>query len=165
MKSRDIEKIVEQISKMEEEISSLKNSIGELEEEAKEAKEWPQVGDTYYSISTFGGIASIEYRGDNEDFDAFRIGNAFKTMKEAEFEVEKKKVITELSRFCESYGSDTHSTYLYYSRDTDTFVAYTDTAMEPDMGVYCFESEGVALRAVKEIGRDRIKKYLFGVDD
>lgn len=30
MKSRDIEKIVEQISKMEKEISSLKNSIGQL---------------------------------------------------------------------------------------------------------------------------------------
>lgn len=165
MESKRIEKIVEQISKLEEEISNLKNSIGEREKEAKEVEEWPQVGDEYYAINDFGSVIRWTYKGDWADIGAFEIGNAFKTKEEAEFEVEKKKVIAELSRFCEPYSSNTHCVYLYYLRDTDEFVAYTDPAMEPDMGAYCFEDEDVALKAVKEIGGDRIAKYLFGVED
>lgn len=163
MELERIKKIVEQISKVEEEISNLKNSIGELEEEAKEVKEWPQIGDKYYSIGTFGGVADIEYRGDNEDFDAFRIGNAFKTKEEAEFEVEKKKVIIELSRFCEPYNTSTYNNYIYYSHDEDELKVYVRRG--GGMGAYCFENEDVALKAIKNIGEKRIKKYLFGVEE
>lgn len=162
MKSRDIEKIVEQISKMEEEISSLKNSIGEFGEEAKE---WPQVGDTYYLISTFGGVTYIEYKGDKEDLDAFRIGNAFKAKEEAEFEIERRKVITELKKYSKAHNPNENNVCICYSYAEDNLETYLEPLDEPDIGAYYFESAKMAEKAVNKIGRERIKKYLFGIEE
>lgn len=165
MESKRIEKIVEQINKMEEEINNLKNSIGEFEEEAKEAKEWPQVGDEYYVIHGFGKICSWKYYGSEEDFNVFRVGNAFKTKEEAEFELERRKVITELKKYSKAYNPKVKNFCICYSYGEDALFPYLEPLDEPDVGAYYFESEKMAERAINEIGEDRIKKYLFRVGE
>ena len=91
-----LEELEEYLNKMEKELKSLKESIGTYKEEPKEWK--PEIGDICYAISTYGFASCWQYCGTEGNLNAFRIGNLFKTMEEAEFEIERRKVVTELKK-------------------------------------------------------------------
>lgn len=148
---------------MEKELKSLKESIGAYKEEPKEWK--PEIGEGFYIINLCGEINCWEYLGEKRDLDILRAGNAFKTMEEAEFEVEKRKVIRELNRYSKAYNPDKNNFCICYSYGEDAFVPYLEPLDEPDIGAYYFESEKMAKKAIKEVGEERIKKYLFGVEE
>ncbi len=38
-------------------------------------------------------------------------------------------------------------------------------SLKESIGAYYFESEKMAKKAIKEVGEERIKKYLFGVEE
>lgn len=157
-----LEELEEYLNKMEKEIKSLKESIGAYKEKHKELE--LKIGDEFYTISAFGDIRHWEYKGHEIDLNAFRIGSVFKTREEAEFEVEKKKVITELNRYSKAYNPDKNNFCICYSYGEDALVPYLEPLDEPDIGAYYFESEKMAKKAIKEVGEERIKKYLFGVE-
>ena len=162
-----LEELEEYLNKMEKELKSLRNSIVECIEEAEEteADDWPQIDDEYYVIHGFGEICSWEYDSSEEDFNAFRIGNAFKTREEAESELERRKVIAELKKYSKTYNPKLNNFCICYSYDEDDFGIYLEPNGEPDIGSYYFESEKMAEKAIKEVGEERIKKYLFGVEE
>lgn len=133
---------------------------GLLEEE----KDVFNVGDLYYYILTNGEIGSNYWKDRLLDSKRLSIGNAFKTEKEAEFMVEKLKVLHEMRELGRPYrfGTENHFIALYrgVSITIDTDYSYQSCYF----GVY-FDTSEEAQKAIDKIGEERIKKYLFGVED
>ena len=101
--------------------------------------------------------------------DCITQGNAFLTSEEAKFESDKRKVIAELKRyaydFCEEEwrDMDIDKYYMFYDYEFDSFnVSYRQTFKY--LNEINFKSEEDADKAIKDVGEDRIKKYLFGIE-
>ena len=146
------------------EINSLKQRIAELEEQAKEEQKFPQVGDTYWRIDDKGSVDNNFYKDYYTDNHRQAIGNFFKTEEQAEFAVEKLKVEAELRKFSRPFEYGKFNHYLFLDIDGDSF--RTDvTSYCPPQGAIYFESEEKTQEAVSVVGKERIKKYIFGVED
>ena len=146
------------------EINSLKQRITELEQQAKREQEFPQYGDTYWCINAYGGVSKETWDGYDIEKDMLVIGNGFRTEKEAEFAVEKLKVEAELRKFSRPFEYGKFNYCLLFDIDGNNF--RTDvTSYCPSQGAIYFESEEKAQEAVYTVGKERIKKYLFGVED
>ena len=145
------------------EINSLKQRIAELEGQAKEEQEFPQSGERYWCISG-SWVNSFFWKSEQLDLDRYRIGNIFKTEEQAEFAVEKLKVEAELWKFSRPFEYGKFNYCLLFDIDGNSF--RTDvTSYCPSQGAIYFESEEKAQEAVSAVGKERIKKYLFGVED
>ena len=146
---------------LQEELKVLKKRIAELEEQAKEEQEFPQEGDSFYSISETGNIeGGMIWGGYPVDMNRMAIGNVFRAEEQAEFAVEKLKVEAELRKFSKPFEDDISDWYIFY--DTESQRIYTDSRMYcQTQGAIYFESEQVAQQAIELVGEERIKKYLF----
>ena len=149
---------------LQEELKALKERIAELEEQVKEEQEFPQDGDGYWYIDDYGYILNEKW--DGPDFEEFRleIGNVFKTKEQAEFAVEKLKVEAELRKFSRPFEYGENCTEFYYDHEFGGIMFCTLTASQTQGAIY-FESKKVAQQAIKSVGEERIKKYIFGVED
>ena len=145
------------------EINSLKQRIAELEQQAKEEQEFPQYGDTYWCINTYGGVSKETRDGFKFEKDMLTIGNVFQTENEAEFAVEKLKVEAELRKFSRKFIWGGENWILSMGTNKDIFLVYEDDEM--NQGAVYFEDEYKALEAIEAVGKERIKKYIFGVED
>ena len=146
------------------EINSLKQRIAELEQQAKREQEFPQYGDTYWCINAYGGVSKETWDGYDIEKDMLEIGNGFRTEKEAEFAVEKLKVEAELRKFSRPFEYGKFNYCLLFDIDGNSF--RTDfTSYCPPQGAIYFESEEKAQQAIEAVGAERIKKYIFGVED
>jgi len=147
----------------QDEIKALKERIAELEELAKEEQEFPQAGDMYWYIDNDGEVMEMEWQGNEYDQGRLSIDNVFKTKEQAEFAVKKLKVEAELRKFSRPFieGEDN-----WYMALGDAFeIYYMNDSIDPIQGVIYFDSLKRAHQATGEIGADRIKKYIFGVED
>ena len=149
----------------------------EVVEEKNKNKWWePELDEKYYMIC---GDGSIDYN--NYDFDAadrriMGIGNCFQTEEQAEFMVEKLKVIHELEKF--AYENNTeeidwdgvNQTKYYlvgvFGDKGNNYIKICSTFMlkELPFNIY-FISEELAKKAIETIGEERLKKHYFGVED
>ena len=77
---------------LQEELKALKERIAELEELTKEEQEFPQDGDEYCYVDSYGDVLHDEWDGFASEEGMLKIGNVFQTKEEAEFAVEKLKV-------------------------------------------------------------------------
>lgn len=84
---------------------------------------------------------------------------------EAEFEVERRKVIAEIKKHSKTYNPNESNVCIFYSYGEDDFVPYLEPCDEVEMGAYYFKSAKIAEKAANKIGRERIKKYLFGIEE
>ena len=149
---------------LQEELKTLKERIAELENQAKEEQEFPQDGDTYSYINTYGGVESDIWEGHFAERNMVKIGNFFQTEEEAEFLAEKLKVEAELRKFSRPFEYGKFNHYLFLDIDGDSF--RTDfTSYCPPQGAIYFESKEKVQQAIKSVGEERIKKYIFGVED
>lgn len=120
----------------------------------------PERHEEYYAISTCKGDIS-KYANKNQLYtdDSFVIGNCFRTQKEAEFAVERLKVIQELREFaCEKLEDDKIRWYLYLTKG-----CVCTSWVKSLQGDLCFQTEQDAEAAIKAVGEERIKKYYFGI--
>jgi len=149
---------------LQEELKALKERIAELEELAKDEQEFPQDGDGYWYIDDEGYI--LKEKWDGLDFEEYRLamGNIFKTKDQAEFAAEKLKVEAELRKFSTSFVLYNENWFLVLA-DTQQDVMPLYENREVTQGAIYFESKEKAEEAVKSVGVDRIKKYLFGVEE
>lgn len=136
---------------MKEKIKIQKNDVYE-----------PKLEDKYWFIDGYEGV--VEDKWDDIDFDNYRLsmGNVFKTKEDVEFQIEKLKVLTELKKFSCKYNEFLDVWRLSYDirREELTFLQSNSVK---DFGFY-FESVEEGEKAVKKVGKDRIKKYLFEVE-
>ena len=150
---------------LQEELKALKQRIAELEGLAKEEREFPQEGHWYWYITSDAGIGMDSWEGGLEfEKKQLSIGNIFRTKEEAEFAVEKLKVEAELREFSRPFEYGKFNYYLFLDIDGNSF--RTDfTSYCPPQGAIYFESEEKAQEAVYTVGKERIKKYIFGVEE
>ena len=149
---------------LQDEIKALKERIAELEELAQEEQEFPQDGDESWYILSGGGVDWIQWGESGFGLRAQDIGNIFRTKQQAEFAVEKLKVEAEFRKFSRPFEYGKFNYNLLFDIDGNNF--RTDvTSYCPSQGAIYFESVEKAQEAVSTVGEERIKKYLFGVED
>lgn len=132
-------------------------------------KVWkPESDEMYYYSCSDGFIKEATWDNINVDKNRYAIGNCFKTKEEAEFALERQKVITELKRFALEHNekdidwSDGKPKWLIYSNRNHLGVKYVNLLKENN--IY-FTSEKITQAAIKEIGEERLKKYYFEVKE
>lgn len=165
MKMNNKEKILKKIDEAKQNIEELQENIKHLEEQLnKEPNKWkPMEDDVFYYISEFGTVETEIYTNNKKyDIPKIKIGNCFKTKKEAEFELEKIKVRAELKEFSfePNWNSGKAKYYIYYDNYNKKLCVDWIDSIQDDI-IY-FDSLDTAEEAIKTVGENRIKKYLFG---
>lgn len=132
-------------------------------------KVWkPESDEMYYYSCSDGFIKEATWDNINVDKNRYAIGNCFKTREEAEFALERQKVITELKRFALEHNekeidwSDGKPKWLIYSNSNHVGFKYVNLLKENN--IY-FTSKEIAKAAIKEIGEERLRKYYFEVKE
>lgn len=153
---------------IQERIEALETEFAEkikaLKAEAQQEKEFPQFGDDYWFVDSDTEVMDIAWYGGEYDQGRLSIGNVFKTKEEAEFAVEKLKVEAELRKFSSPFEEDENNYFIQIDSFYKSITIEVDDYY-PTQGTIYFESEDKAQQAIESIGADRIKKYLFGVED
>ena len=129
-----------------------------------------KTGDEYYYIDMCGDVDITAFRNGTylTDEKIIKIGNAFLTEEEAEFEVERRKCEAILLK----YGTRNFMSFEYY--DDKYYIMYNNTLenvyvdccnfMQRQGSIY-FKTEELAQKAIEEVGEDRLKKYVFNVKE
>ena len=110
----------------------------------------------------------MDSKTDNE---YFNLRNCFKTKEEAEFELEKKKVIAELQNYADEYNdemnwydADSSKLTIFYNYNNNN-LGIDDYCYNRHMNCIHFSSKNIAKAAIRAVGEDRIKKYIFGISE
>lgn len=151
---------------IQERIEALETEFNEkiktLKAEVQREDEFPQDGDKYWLIEETLGVSRYAWAGDDFDNKLLSVGNVFRTKQQAEFAIEKLKVEAELRKFSRPFLWGTENTAILfdgYDFKFDTRLGYVF------QGVIYFESRAKAQQAIQAVGEERIKKYIFGVED
>ena len=146
------------------EINSLKQRIAELEERVEQEKEFPQVEDDYWYVNGDAEVMLAVWYGDDYDKGRLSIDNVFKTKSQVEFAVEKLKVEAELRKFSRPFETTTDNFFIVYDKYLESLEI--NCSLKTDIqGVIYFDSREDLRRAVESVDRERVKKYIFGVED
>ena len=139
-----------------------------------ESKVWkPEDGEIYFCCLL--GTCSIHAdRWNNCDIDCSRyeLGNCFKTEEEAEFALERQKVITELKRYAlehnekeiDWYDHCVLKYYIQYDYVNNKLNIVSTRYSKSNISSMYFISDKIAQSAIEAIGEERIKKYYFEVN-
>lgn len=135
-----------------------------------ESKVWkPEMNEQYYLVAALGDISCFRWDNDSGDNNLYSIGNCYRTEEDAEFAMERMKVVAELERYAQEHNEDEidwtgEAVYRlsYDHMDNDIFVE--NNAILQATATY-FTSIEIAENAIKTIGEDRIKKYLFNIEN
>lgn len=155
---------------LQERIEALETEFNEkikaLKAEAQQVDEFPQFGDDYWYITTTGKIFTSNWDGFDFNFDleVQEIGNIFQTKEQAEFALEKLKVEAELRKLGKHFENGKSNIEFYYDHEFDG-IMFNSMKSSQTQGAIYFESEEKAQQAIDAVGEQRIKKYIFGVED
>jgi hypothetical protein len=158
-------KMNEEIKEVEKEIAKLQDKLAML----KSKKVWkPEEGETYWFI--YGDYSIYDSCWDNDSTDNIRYstGNCYKTKADAEFALEKQKLLVAMQRYADErneeeidWENDKPKFYIYYNYRQKIIYNSSCTNFR-GLGQIYFTSKEIAENCVKEFTELRIKKYLFG---
>ena len=154
----------------------LADTLNDDWEVVEERKVWkPRKSNSFFAIraTTVGCLTG--FRWDNFPFyeNMYSIGNCFQTEEEARHMVEKLKVIKELQDFALENNTEKidwkNNKQLKFFINFDCYsnrvgYSYTDNTKPVPLNIY-FTSRELALKAIENVGEERIKKYYFDIDD
>ena len=125
----------------------------------------PRQLEEYFCISNDGAVIQSRWTNDSFDEGRWELGNIFFTEEEAEFTREKRKVEVELERYAKEHNGPTlEDNYcILYDEDNEEF-DFDVWIGSKVQGTIVFTSKQLVFDAIKEIGKDRILKYIFGVE-
>lgn len=145
-------------------IEELEKELAELKSKVKEGPKFPEYNDTYWCIDEEGIIYVNTFEGIQADRNILEIGNVFKTKEQAEFAVEKLRVEAELRELSDLWDLEkTQYTFSFNWEVTEFEIEYPDYNQYPDS--YYFDSINALELALETVGEDRIKKYIFGMEE
>lgn len=125
----------------------------------------PQYGDTVYYIDYIGRIRKRTWINDEYALDMWELGNIFFTKKEAEFAREKRKVEVELERYAKEHNAPTlEDEYFILYDEYNEELDYDVWADYIPQGAVVFASKQLVFDAIEAVGKERILKYIFGVE-
>ena len=148
---------------VQDEIKELKQRISELEEQVNEEQAFPKYNDFYWYTNAKGKILCGTWEGFKFEKDMLAIGNVYQTENEAVFALEKLKVEAELRKFSRpfKYG-DWNFEILWNNHENNIELDWSGYVVR--QSVIYFESGEIAEKAIEAVGKERIKKYIFGVE-
>ncbi len=161
-------KIKNKIKEAKEQITELQETINNLEEQLNKTEgRWiPERNEQYYYIDS-DGEAIRSYNDDGTYYkNIISIGNCFKTKEEAEFEVERLKVIAELKEFAfePNWEDRNQNNYTITYSHSMNEIGYCISHWIQRDSIY-FETKEIMEKAIEKVGENRIKKYIFGVEE
>ena len=126
----------------------------------------PRQLEEYFYINDDGAIIQSRWTNDSLDKGRWEVGNVFFTKESAWFAREKKKVEVELERYAKKHNGPTRSDsfYLSYNDNRDEKLDYEVWSVRRPLGAVPFTSKQVLDDAIEAVGKDRILKYIFGVE-
>ena len=122
-------------------------------------------GDTYYHISAnFGVLPSVWYNDAPSNLRR-NLGTAFLTEKEAEMEFCREVCEPIMMKYGRRTFKPRHANYIirFDNDDKQAFVDYW--RINQFQGSIYFDTEELAQKAIDEIGEERLKKYIFRVEE
>ena len=155
--------VQEQIKVLKEQISASEELISKLEEQVKKEQEFPKIGDTYWRIGDKGSVDNRLYNDYYIDKHRQAIGNFFQTEEQAEFALEKLKVEAELRKYSGPFELMKDNFFIIFNMQGGCLATRSRVHVTAQGAIY-FESEEKTQQAIHEVGEERIKKYIFGVE-
>jgi len=158
--------MLDKINALETEIANLR---AELEKPDTPGPWVPEKGEKFWLIYNFGAVNG-QYQWDNDAFDRGKlsIGNIFRTREDAEFMLERLKVLAELRRlakgFVPDWGNKHQNKWLLVCWDGSIVRADFTATCSYGAPVY-FQSREDAQAAIEAVGAERLKKYYFMVGE
>ena len=151
------------IEELENKLKELSDEIEKLKAE-KENEPWkPKYGEWYWYVDNDGCRYEFIWNDCLESEKRYAIGNVFRTQEEAEFRAEQLKVEAELRRFSRPFVVGKENWEINYD------VEYNEVTVFRYYTFQCcnihFASEDIAQKAIETVGKERIKKYYFGVEE
>lgn len=162
-----------------EEMETLKAILKKLREDDKKY-EWKATshflrGDGYYYVSQDGNVCRSTWQFGKADWSKFHLNNTFKSEKQAELELEKRKIIAILQQYSkecwEQSGKSEQETwkdnasskfYISYQTKQDQVIVSSVIQHKYVNNIYFPKSEN-AHKAIEMIGEENLKTYVFGV--
>ena len=150
---------------VQDEIKALKERIAEVEEQIKREQSFPREDDEYWYANENGEVFRDEWGDFGYEKSMLTIGNVFQTENEAVFAVEKLRVEAELRKFSRPFKHGAKNHTINYNHETEMVVNVNATATYQETGSFYFDSYEEVVEAIESVGEDRIKKYIFGVEN
>lgn len=156
---------LKRIEDIEKELAELKESIKE-EEDNNQSCWRPKSEEEYYWITNYGEPLRDRWTSCSYSKERLAIGNVFRTKEEANFAIEKLKVIHELKQFAEpkerAWNSKNDHFFIEWDFTLDKIDICYNCTVKRDL-IY-FESIDIAHKAIEAVGEERIKKYYLEVE-
>lgn len=153
-----------ELQEIKELFEQIDQRIKALEEKCKEEEEWPIHGEIYWAINDKGETTAHYWTDDDYDKTMLNNNALFKTGEEAEFEAGRLKVLRELEKMGRPFKTWDLNWSVMLDDSEDIFFSCSDCDRRV-YGNYYFDTEEKLKEAVEKIGEDRVKKYLFNVED
>lgn len=154
----------ERIEWLERELEKTKELVLETEQEEKN---FPKNGDEFYFIDEHGLVIFATFDADYIGNERIKnIGNCFRTREEAEFEVERLKVLKELKEFaCDIKEFKLYDDKWYLSYNSlDKKISIDRDGIFARHGIY-FKRKEDAEQVLELVGEERIIKYYIGIKE
>lgn len=144
-------------------VGKINGKEPDKEQDAKVKK--PRQLEEYFYINDDGAIIQSRWTNDSLDNGRWELGNVFFTKESAWFAREKKKVEVELQRYAEEHNDPTlEDSYFILYDEYNEELDYDVWADYRPQGAVVFTSKQLVFDVIESIGRDRIIKYIFGVE-
>lgn len=155
---------------MQEELQKLKEEFDQrikaLEDKYDSKEEFePKCDDKYWVVGANGKATDFIWTGDSFDVTGMENKAFFRTEEEAQFEAERLKVLRELEKMGKPFEPNEHNLSVCYNYRTRGLDILGYTVTHSVYGDFYFSTQREAEQAVEKIGEDRIKKYLFRVEE
>ena len=165
MTTNNVEGLFQEMKELKIEVTTLEEKIKAILEE----EFIPEIDDTYFVVKSHGEADGLLWDGDDYDKKALENNAIFKTQEEAEFEAERLKVLRELEKMGRAFKLKKDNYTLCLQHDfilnKNMFRYICDFDTRTVYGNYYFDTKEELEQAVEKIGEERIKKYLFGVEE
>lgn len=150
------------ITELEEKIHELKKLLPEPERSVEPPNPvWmPEINDTIYATHNDGTIGSYRWLGDCVDELVLSAGNIFRTKADAEFALERRKVLSEMDQW-RGEPDDQYAISLFDDADGKTEVVIDNRYSAANYGEYRFSKWDYARACIDSVGKDRLIKYYF----
>lgn len=122
-------------------------------------------GDIYWYLASEGTIYSAFWCENTVSKRKRAHGNVFLTKEDAEFEIMRRKVEAILLKYGRrGFKNRDYNFYIVYDHNNSLATILNDTFCQYLNTIY-FDTEELCQKAIGEVGKENIKKYIFGVKD
>jgi hypothetical protein len=123
------------------------------------------MGKSIFFANSHGWVECDTWQDTVVDNKRWELGKVFLIREKALFDVEKRKVEVELERYAKEHNDPTLEAcyFILYDEYNEEFDYYVLADRRPQ-GAVVFTSKQLVFDAIEAVGKERILKYIFGVE-